>query len=817
MLKSYVIVAWRNLLRHRVLSLINVLSLAVGIACCSLIFLYVSFELQHDQFHEKGERLYRVVLVHPPIPQLGNYLGKTLLPHELTKILESEIPGVVRGSGYVTTRPRISLADASFEEEVALVDGDFLEMFSFPVLAGDAGSVLQGPNSIVISRLMARKLFDVEEDFVSVVGQTLTLPGVGHDFTITGVIEEVPVSSSLRFDALIRIPEEGMNRFMINTSLWGETTIYVELDHDQSLAQIEEAMTTLIEPHLRQRLAWARQMMAAMGSGGASIPDVIGGCHIQLQPIEDIYLNRDIDSNYVGAGDSSTSLILGGIAFLILVVACINFVALSLGRSTSRALEVGIRKVIGARKDQIMGQFWGETLIVCLLAIALGIGMAELFLPVFNQLSWRQLHLADLVGWTGFLFGAGILLFTGLTAGAYPAVVLSRLRPVAMFKEKANLGVRSRLTKFLLVLQYGAATGLIVCTAVMIEQWRFMRDKEVGYEQDQVVIVAVHNQEMSERFKNRISSYSGVMGVAGSDRSFTSGWQKREIGREGGGSQTVRAIRVDADYISTLGLELLQGRGFDSAREAEVKHAVVVNETLVNIMGWQENPIGRVLEGLVEGDEEPDPVVIGVVRDFHIDSLRKTVEPLVLSMNPRIHGIYYVFVRLRANRLAETLAFLEESWKTVVNDEPFQHSVLRDSLERQYTGEEHWAKIMAYSAILVIFISSLGLLGQVSIAVARRAREIGIRKVHGATAPELVKLLSGETVKLIAVANILAWPFSYYFMGQWLQHFAYRIDMGVSFYLLGAATTLAVSLATTSFHSVRAAHVVPVETLRHKQ
>lgn len=800
MLRNYLVVAVRNLLRQGRYSLINIVGLAIGIACCTLISLYVDHELRHDAFHEKGDRIYRLVLedTHTGDP------GGTLFPAELADPVALGVPGIRTAATFIRSHGRVRHGLEVLDEVVALVSFNFLDVFTFPLLHGDPATALQGREGVVISMSAARRLLGVapgsEEE---ALGQAVDVNG--SELAITGVMADVPPASSLRFDYLLSVRFRGS--YFVSSNQIGNTTIYAELESEADPTEVEKSLSGLIPDNLGSQI---RSSLA-----GDFTEERLSEFRLRLQPLRAVHLDRSVESRYTELGNGAYAYILAGMGLLVLLVACINFTTLSVGSSARRSQEVGIRKAAGARRGQLMVQFWGETAVLCLLACALGIGLAELALPVFGELTQKPLSLGQMDGWRGPAFAAAALAMAALLAGAYPAAVLSGLRPVAALKGRRKTSSRQLLLRALLMLQYGLAVGLLVCTVVMVQQWDFLRSKELGFDRESVVVVAAPGEEAATRFRDEALKVSGVISTSASDRSFTSGdYTASMYGEDGSHVSSLRIIRVDASYLGTLGLELKAGRTFDATRASDVEHAVLVNERLVAVQGWDE-PVGKVLS-IGSLSDAPDPTVVGVVADFHIDNLRREIQPLMLTMDPAYHGLYHVFVRLGQGAGPAALGRLREVWQESAPGEPFEWSYLDENLKGQYRAEERWTRILGWSAGLVVLISCLGLLGQASLSVARRTREIGIRKVLGASAASVLKLFTVESALLLAAASALGWPASFWVMNRWLDGFAYRIVPGPGAYLVASGAVLMLALAVVASQVASSALRSPVQTLRYE-
>ncbi|NKB69291.1 MAG: FtsX-like permease family protein [Candidatus Latescibacteria bacterium] len=800
MLRNYLLVALRSLWRQRRYSLINIAGLSIGIACCALMALYVDHELRFDAFHERGARIYRLVLEDSAPGGKGR---GTLLPADLVVAVKETVPGVRRATGFIASSARVRLGDESFRMGAALVSPDFLEIFSFPLHRGDPTAALDAPSKAVISAAAAERIFGLEAPQLDQTAG-LDLAVNGRDFTVSGIAAEVPPVSSLDFDILV--PLEYRDNYFIDNNDIGETVVFVELAPGADPGQTEAALAGLIAGHLAEGIKGFL--------GDAYSPERAADFRLVLQPLSAVHLDGDTQSHYLKLGNAKYAWILAVMGLLILLVGCANFASLAIGSSANRAREVGIRKVVGARRGQLAQQFWGETALLCLVACVLGLVLVRLALPAFNELAAQPLAMAQLAGWRGPVLAAAVLALTVLVAGSYPALVLSRLQPARVLKGGGEKSARKPLLRGLLVVQYALAIGLIAGTLTMLQQVWFLRDKGLGFDQESVVVVPVPGEEAAARFRQAALGLGSVAAVGTSDRSFTSGWNTKGLERPDGSMGEVRMIRVDPHYRGTLGLELVAGRDFNQQRLADVEHAVLVNQRLVEREGWAD-PVGRILPLHVWGDL-PQPTIIGVVRDFHIDRLHKEIEPLFLTMNPAYHGLYYAFVRLHPGDVPTALEQLQAAWEGSVSEGKFSYYFLDERLDQQYSAEDRWSRILAYAAGLVVLVSCLGLFGQATLAVARRTKEIGIRKVLGASAASIVGLFGRELALSLAAASLVGWAMAWWAMERWLADFAYRIELGPAPFLVGAAIALGLAMIVVVAQSAGTALRPPVETLRYE-
>ncbi len=815
MLRNYLLVALRTLLRHKSYSLINLFGLSIGVACCTLIYLYVDHELRFDSFHEKGDRIYRLLLEDRTEKNTG-----TLLPGAMTRAVGKDVAGVSKAAAFILSSARVRWKDSVLHESIGLVNPEFLEVFSFPLLHGDPATAMERREAVVISRSAAARLFGEQgAGLADVIGRTISVKGRNH--VVTGIVEDVPKFSSLRFDYLVSY--ENRWGYFLDTNNIGETSIFVELEPGIDVQDVEIAMTHLIRT----------QLISLIQSGFSSqvAPEVLsevlrrlrahftderlGGYTMRLQPLPDIHFDQSVESHYISLGSSTYAYLLAGMGLLVLLVACINFTTLSIGASAGRTLEVGIRKVLGAQREHLVQQFWGEALLLVLGAAVVGMGWASLALPTFTALVEKPLSMAQLEGWGGPAFLLGMLLATGVAAGWYPAMVMSRPPAVVVLKGQSGKARRRRFTQAMLVVQYVLAVGLIASSVMVLRQWDFMRTGNLGFDSEDVLVVPVPGEKAAKRFQVAAKGLSSVVSTAASDRSFTSGWRLLSLENPASGEkQHARVIRVDSGYLPTFGMELVSGRNFEQGRSGEIERTAIINERLADILGWPD-PLGRTLP-ISNVENLPSPTVIGVVKDFHFDPLHRDIQPLFLTQDPAFHGLYYVFVRFHPGAKERVLRELEEAWAGVASGNPFAWSSLDTNLEAQYGEEERWTRILSFSAAFVVAITCLGLLGQVTMAVTRRAKEIGIRKVMGATAAQVVTLMAAESVVLLGLASAVSWPLSYVALQNWLERFAYRADLTLWVFVLATGAVMILTLLLVTLQSARAALRSPVESLRYE-
>lgn len=796
MVKNYFIVGIRYLMRHRLYTFINLFGLGLGIACCLMMALFVKREWSVDSFHKNKGELFRVVKQRllPNGEAVAFGLFDTLYPPWVANALKDDIPDVRYASRFMKATGQITVEKNTFWRSVGFVDPDFLEMFTFPFLAGDPTTAFVRPDGVVLAESLARQIFGhVSENYSTLIGQAVVLQK--KPFVVTGVMADVPATSSLQFELLVLAESaESLTGFSgfatkgyarIGNVRYG--SLYVQIDERPGV--------------LEKFNHWEEK-------GRLRDDDF----RLLLQPLKDVYSNTEIPNKYESQGSQTGVYILWGIGWIVLLIACSNFVSLSVAASSGRIREVGLRKVLGASQGQIARQFWSETLLLSVLGLCLGLVLAELFLPAFNSFVQRDLQIPYFDD-GAFLFLL-ILFVVGLVAGGYPAVMLSRFQPASVLQRGGTFGGQNRFTRLLLVLQYTASMVLLICTGIIVQQQEYLKNKNLGYNEEQILIIGgPGNRELTQRYKQEILRDPRIAGVAISDRTFTNGWTTWSCHLSDGSSVDARILRVDTDYLSTLEISLLEGRNFSEDRAQDRDQAVLINETLATRLGT-EGKVGQILN--VESGGLKEPVIIGIVRDFHIDALYKPIQPVVLVMHPlNWHASF--FVRMRSDHLSETMAMLKDTWKAVVPSRRFQFSFLDRNLHRQYEREERWREIVSYSALFSIIISCLGLFGLASLAVVQRTKEVGIRKVLGASEGNLVWLLSKDFAKLLLLANAIAWPAAYWIMDEWLTTtFAYHMDLGIGVFVLVGALTYGIAQLTIFGHILKVIRQNPVRALRYE-
>jgi len=797
MFKNYVKTAWRNIARHKGYSFITIFGLAVGIACCVLMMLWVRNESSFDRFHVNGNSLCRVIA--ETRTEHDRFMeAKVATP--LGPALREAFPEIIDFSRYRSgLQYGIRYAGKDFFDDViAAAEPRFFSMFSFPFIKGDPKTALAEPRSIVITEGLARKLFKNSEP----MGQTLKFIGIGDEYSVTGVIRDIPQNSHMRFDCVI--PCVNMQRYHhVDYGDWSEKflSLYVRLAPGASVSRTSRKISRFFSEKLSR-----------------------SNTSLRLQPLKDVHLrsNFRLDSHNDAQGSITTLWIFSFAAALILLLACINFMNLSTARSANRGKEVGLRKVIGASRSDLIRQFLGEALGVSFLSLGLALALVYAFLPFFNNLAERQLSLARLTEpW--LLFGLlAITLLTGLLAGSYPALILSAFRPVQILKGGPVSGGRSQavLRKSLVVIQFAMTLFLVMGTFIISKQLRFMRSKDLGINTHHVLTFFLPGPENVVR--NSLLANPKVLSMT---RSLPPGVEQRGIdnltweGKNPYDRIVFYPTTVDPDYLRTFSIRMAAGRFFSHGRLSDQSGSVVINETAAGLLGTG-SPIGKRITIGAQTSPWTAPerklTVIGVIKDFHQMSLHQPIEPALYTWDTE-GGWPYISLRISPTNVATTLKFLEKtSRKLAPAGFRFTYEFLDEKIDALYKSERTIKSILEMFTILAMITACLGLFGLALFLAEKRTKEIGIRKVLGATVSEIIVLLSREFVKWVAIAALIAWPLAYYAMHRWLQGFAYRTRIGIGMFLLSGLLAMLIAVLTVSFQAVRAARQNPVDSLRYE-
>ena len=795
MFKNYLTTSFRYLTRHKTFTFINIFGMGIALACCLLILLFIRNEWTYDEFHENADYVYRIY-TKSEYPT-GKVRYTNFSPAPLADPILNEVIGIenLTRIGVSYTYWLIS-GEKSIKAKVTPADSSIFELFSFPLENNSDGrQILDSVSDAVISKKLAKKLFNDEQP----VGKSLRIHEMG-DFIITGVLKEIPANSSLDFDILVNINHIPKANF----TSWGAFMVetYIQLQKNISPISLENQFINIESKYFPEGLK--RQTNHSF----------------HLQPLKDIYLNQQNIPGLAAAGSMAYVYILSGIAFVIAIIACINFMNLSIVSSSGRGKEIGMRKTLGAVRSQIIKQFMTESFLFSLLALIVGIVFARAFLPTFSLLLDKNIELDVILNPIMLLNILGVLLLFTILSGGYPSFFISHFSLNEIQRVGVRVGRNSLvLRKILVILQFSLSLIFIIATVAMRSQLEFLKTRDLGFDEEHVVAVSYPGEKSSLRldtFKTEllknpsIVSVSGCLSYPGSRFFMGAPVEIKDVNI----SEKIRSVfeTVDESYISTLGIEISEGRNFSKEFSTDFSEAVIVNEKFVRSAGLK-SPIG--IELITPYRNFPRGIIIGIVRDYHIESLLKEIDPVMLVMNP-ILGYGYMLVRIKSEQIQEGLDYIKNQWNGLVPGQPFEYHFLDSEFEKHYHLERRWSMIAFYSSLLAIFIACLGMFGLVGLITVQRTKEIGIRKVLGATLSNIVTLLTREFTILILVSNLIAWPFAYFIVRRWLQDYPYRISLGWGIFLIASIIAMLIALFATSIQALRAALADPVEALKYE-
>ena len=792
MLTNYFKIAWRNIRRDRFYSLINILGLTIGITCGLLLLLYVTDELSYDRYHKNADRIYRVVTeIHEP-DKINHWVG---IQAPAVKTMKEKYPAI---ENYVRFFPNGTLTfrqgEQRFtEERIFGADASVFNIFTYPFIQGDPKTALQAPGSIVLTQKLAQKFFGT----TNALGKTLRTNDT-IAYQVTGVMEDVPKNSQFRFDALT-----SLNTQQRQANDWGGFYVpsYVLMAKNADPKTIESKSPQLYD-------AYMSSIFKRMGITVA----------YQLQPLTSIHLHSKFDEET--NGDIGYVYTFGAVAFFMLLLASINYMNLATARSARRAKEVGLRKVMGSVRGALIRQFLSESVLMTLLALLVSIAMVWAMLPFFNTVSGKEIAISQLAQPHFLAIGLGIVVFTGFVSGSYPAFYLSAFEPAAVLKGATKGRESSFFRKALVVTQFSVSLVMLICTWIVFQQLDFMQNQNMGYDREQVLTINYRgNQPRSQykAFRRRLLANPSIQKVATSGNAVSNIGGRVILGVEsntGMKDMAFKPMAIDHNYLNTVGIKLIAGRDFSEKTPADTSNSVLVNETTVKRMGWT-NPLGKKIipGGLPQkGQTSPSTAqVVGVVKDFHQQSLYNAIEPLVLFYSPVLAVTH---IKIAAQDADKTLAFIKQQWAETYPDKLFAYSFLDQDFESAYHADQLRGQIFTTFSALTILIACLGLFGLATFTTEQRVKEIGVRKVLGASVSGLVVLLSKDFTKLVLLSFPIAIPIAWYAMHQWLQSFPYKT--AIHWWVFGAACllTLVICWATVMYQSIKAALMNPVKSLR---
>ena len=801
MFRNYLKIAFRSFLQQKYYSLINTLGLALGTAACILIVLFVRDELSYEKSFENNEKIYRLVEEFP----MGNHLSKSAtIPFPVKKNLMNDFPEITnaaiifRPASWGQT-PVLKRDDEEyFEDDFIFAEHSFLEIYGFKFIKGDPGKALLGPNELLLTESAAKKYFGDDDP----LGKRLNLNNF-RDLEVVGVIEDLPDNTHLDFSMIGSF--ETFKTFFNNQQffdtqwVWVAAWMYFTVESEQDATRISEGLPAFVEAHFPESLSDA-------------------GVVLRMQKANDVHLTSSLELEFEQNGNLQHVYLFSFIAILILLIAIINFMNLATARAAKRGKEVGLRKVLGAHKKMLVSQFIGEAVFTSFLALIIALGIISTALPWFNHLTGKEIQIdvfrnAPLLG---SLLGLG--LFTGLLAGSYPAFVLSSFQPTEVLKGKSVAGgSRNFLRKTLVVSQFVISISLIICIGIVYKQLHYIHNKELGFNKDQIVMVDFGFNLLnnfgafkSELLKNHEVQAVTLLGgsVPGREEVIENAFVPSGMPVEQ--QQWFSAMFTSHDFEKVLDVEFLQGHSFQVGNSID-STGYIINESAANALGWGTDVVGRKLDLALNGNIQGTGTVIGLVKDFHYQPLYVPIKPLVIRLGGNV-----LTMKVRSNDLPKTIASIEQAWMKQFEGNPFRYSFMDESFNLLYTREDKFSNTIQVFSILAVFIACLGLLGLSSFTTENRRKEIGVRKVNGATTFELVRLLLKDFSLLVFIAFLISIPVAWYFGNLWLDHFAYKAEIGVFIFVVAGSISLLLAVLTVSYHTVKAARENPVTSLRYE-
>jgi len=807
MFKNYLKTALRNLWKNKGFSAINIIGLAVGLTTCMLILFFVADEKSYDKYNEAKDRIYRV---DGDIQFGGNHFILAVCPEPMGPTLKKDFPAVkqfIRFRNYGGMLVKKGNSNIR-EDKVIFTDSTLFDVFTLPMIAGDPRTALTEPKSVVITEKIAEKYFNSTD----VVGKSLVYNDTGN-LKITGVIKDVPKQSHFNFDFFISL-NGSIQDWEKNQWVSNNLNTYILLNKNADPKKLESQLDAFAERYM------GPQVKSILNTEMADFKKSGNFVHYTLTPLTDIHLHSNKTSE-LGANSSVQYVyIFSIIAALVLMIACVNFMNLSTARSSSRSKEVGVRKVLGSMRGNLISQFLVESLVISLIALILAIGLAWLALPYFNQLSGKEMRMLELFSKPWLLPSLiALMIIVGIVAGSYPAFFLSAFQPIEVLKGKLSRGFRTGwLRSALVVFQFAISIILIISTAVIYNQLNYIRNKNIGFNRDQVLVIQNTNALNNEAkvFRDEILKISGIQGATMTGFLPTSDWRSDSPLWPDASMDQKKAVSlqmwdVDADYIPTLGMKMESGRNFSKDMLTD-SNAVIINEAAAALLGFQQ-PVNQQVYTLDDLATKSTKTfrIVGVVKNFNFSSLREQVSPLALFLREQNGRIAF---RINTNNLTALISQIENKWKAMAPGQPFSYTFMNDDFNRIYDSEQRIGKIFISFAVFAILIACLGLFGLVAYAAEQRTKEIGIRKVLGASVPNIINMLSKDFLKLVLIASAIAFPIAWYAMYKWLQDFAYRVSISVWIFVIATIIAMMIAFVTIGMQAIKAAMANPVKSLR---
>lgn len=797
MLKNYIKIAWRNLVKEKGYSAINIIGLSIAIAFIAMVALYLNQELNYDKFHSKAHQLYRINrLSFEPDGSMGN--RDPYLPAPLGPALLSDYPQIKDYTRFQRTTFQIKSGESLFEESGLYTDPSLLRMFDFTLLFGNQSQVLAGANEVVISERLAEKLIPPGQDPLGFPIE-INVNGRYQHFTISGVVKTIPTNSTIQFDVLVPL-ESILQAMGPQGENWGASFLqtYVQVEDATKLAYLRDEMPAFRRKYYPDEIRM--RMERRLWQDSTHTPTTY-----QIQNLAGVHTAEGFEDSV----EPKRYYQLAGIALIVLSLACFNFTLLSIGKAKRRSLEIGVRKTLGAVRKQIVSQFWSESILTCLISLILALVLIYLTIPLFNDTVQTHLAFQDLVSPLSLFILLAVSLITGILAGFYPALVLSSYNPVHTIKLKVDNKRSSLFSQSLITIQFAISCFFIVSALVIAGQMDYIKTKDLGISPDGIVRISLRgtNPQLSESFKERLKSHSFVKDLSAIRSPFPiySNWGWKFNGEQ----HQAYLLEVDRDFIDMFNLTVLEGSGFPTSDTANV---MLINESLARSMKGEEL-LDKPIPGL-----ENSPQVVGIVRDFNFQSLEHEIYPMVVIINPmqrgRMRPRSNILVKMDMENTTDKLAVLEKEWNSAFPDIPFTYTLMSDDLHTEYVVHERWSKVMHAASFMAVLIACLGLVGFSTLYVNNRQKEIGVRKIMGSSSMSIFYKFTLRFMKLVTIGAVLAMPVAWYMGNQWLSGFAFRIEMGWEFFAQGLVVAIVLALAVVGYHLFTIDRLNPVRVLR---
>ena len=811
MVRNYLNIAFRNLLRRKFYSALNIIGLSIGISCSFLIFLFIQSELSYDKHYENADNIYRLGVEYNIGGKIDRYcnIPRPIGPN--LKVIYPEILEYTRlcgVNGLRTHKAMIEFEGNKFDcNKIFAADSTFFKVFSNEFITGNPEDALVQPNSIILTESFAKRIFGAQELF----GQTVTIDN-DYEMNVVAVIKDIPGKTHMEYEAIVpwnAVYREGEENVWYG---WHVYT-YVMFPDNYDITEFEAKFPEFYEEYMKETFERAN-----------------GTCSIILQPLKSIHLNSHLTWEAYPNGNIMNIYIFSIIAIFLLVIACINYMNLATATSAHRGREVGLRKLFGSFRSSLIWQFITESIIIALLATIVAVGIAELVLPLFNNLLSNNVEINFIKNPIYIIGLFGLSIFVGFFAGTYPAFYLSAFVPIRVIKGNPTKGSKgSSLRKILIVIQFSISIALIIGTLIVLQQIDFAKNKELGFNKENIMVISIKDTLVEKQIpiiKEEFLSNPDITAIAtsynlpGIELNHTTVYAEND---EGGFDPVgCQFMQIDYDFVDLLNMKIIEGRNFNREIDRVYWDGMLVNEAAVRKFGWKENVLEK---GISFGqDSEGNNIklnVLGVIKDFHVGSLHSLIQPIVVFLIPDEGDAFYprhkrLFIRLKNENILETVKHIRNEWSRIDPNNPIDYVFLDENFDKLYKYEEKLISLFSYFSFITVFIACLGLLGLASFTAEQRTKEIGIRKVLGASVSNITFLLSKEFIKWVLIANIIAWPIAFYAMSKWLQNFAYRIQIGLGVFILSGIIAMLIAICTVSYQAVKAANTNPVEALMYE-